>query len=48
MNTEDDSETADVFIQCCVFGEVIYGQPLTVRLAVTGAQMNGDLWTKKA
>ena len=21
----DDAETADIFLQCCVFGEVIYG-----------------------
>lgn len=25
VNEDDDAETADVFVQCCVFGEVIYG-----------------------
>lgn len=25
LNQEDDGDTADVFLQCCVFGKVIYG-----------------------
>ena len=25
IDETDDAETADVFLQCCVFGEVIYG-----------------------
>lgn len=25
MDENDDAETADVFLQCCLFGEVIYG-----------------------
>jgi len=25
LNEDDDADTADVFLQCCVFGEVIYG-----------------------
>lgn len=25
VNENDDAETADVFLQCCVFGDVIYG-----------------------
>jgi hypothetical protein len=25
MRENDDAETADVFLQCCVFGDVIYG-----------------------
>ena len=25
MGEQDDAETGDVFLQCCLFGEVIYG-----------------------
>ena len=25
INENDDAETGDVFLQCCLFGEVIYG-----------------------
>lgn len=25
MNQNDDSITGDVFVQCCIFGEIIYG-----------------------
>jgi hypothetical protein len=25
MNENDDAETADIFLQCCCFGEAIYG-----------------------
>lgn len=25
MSENDDAETADVFLQCCLFGEVVYG-----------------------
>ena len=25
INDDDDAETGDVFIQCCIFGEVLYG-----------------------
>lgn len=25
MAEQDDGETADVFVQCCIFGEIIYG-----------------------
>lgn len=25
LNGNDDAETGDVFLQCCLFGEVIYG-----------------------
>jgi hypothetical protein len=25
LNEEDDADTADVFLQCCIFGDVIYG-----------------------
>lgn len=25
INENDDAETADVFLQCCIFGEIVYG-----------------------
>lgn len=25
MKENDDAETADVFVQCCLFGEIVYG-----------------------
>lgn len=25
MNEDDDAETGDVFLQCCVFGKLVYG-----------------------
>ena len=25
MNENDDAETGDVFLQCCLFGEIVYG-----------------------
>jgi hypothetical protein len=25
VNENDDADTGDAFVQCCVFGEVIYG-----------------------
>jgi hypothetical protein len=25
LNEDDDAETADVFVQCCLFGEIVYG-----------------------
>jgi hypothetical protein len=25
MSEEDDCVTADVFLQCCLFGDIIYG-----------------------
>jgi len=25
LEENDDAETGDVFIQCCLFGEIVYG-----------------------